>query len=180
MRVFIALELPENLKNEIIKIQKEIEKEKLFVGKFTDVENLHLTLKFLGDISENQIKEIKKILESTKFNKFEVKIDKISVFNSSFIRIIWVGLVGENLFELQNKIDNSLKELFSLEERFMAHITVARPKSVSDVNRRKLIDLLSKIKINDEKFVIDNFSLKKSELNRSGSIYEDLLVVKGK
>ena len=46
MRVFVALELPENIKNEIIKLQREIEKLNLMKGKLIEKENLHLTLKF--------------------------------------------------------------------------------------------------------------------------------------
>ncbi|MFA5992379.1 MAG: RNA 2',3'-cyclic phosphodiesterase [Candidatus Pacearchaeota archaeon] len=180
VRLFIAVDLPENLKKEIIDIQKKIDKEKLFVGKFTEVENLHLTLKFLGDISEDKVEEVQKRLERVKFNKFEVKIDRVGVFDSSFIRIIWIGLAEDALFELQKRVDDSLEGLFSKEERFMAHITIARPKFVSSINRQKLIEFLNKIEIRSEKFTIDRISLKKSELKSSGPFYEDLLVVEGK
>ena len=56
MRCFIALDLPVEIIKEIKKIQKELPE---FIGKKTESENLHLTLKFLGEVSEEKIKEIR-------------------------------------------------------------------------------------------------------------------------
>ena len=58
MRCFIALDLPREAIKRIEEIQELIKKKNLFAGKFTESDNLHLTLKFLGEISEEQIREI--------------------------------------------------------------------------------------------------------------------------
>lgn len=178
MRAFIALELPEEMKDEIVRLQNELEKSGLFLGKMTERENLHLTFKFLGEISEGQAEEVKEILGRIKFGRFSVKLSQAGVFDRSIIRIIWVALSGKELFDIQKKIDDKLKELFPKEERFMAHITIARPKNVPD--KKKLIEKLESLKLNRESYAVGNVCFKKSELTKAGPVYENLLVIEGK
>jgi len=59
MRAFISLELPEEIKKEIVKIQNKLPE---FIGKKTEKQNLHLTLKFLGEVGEEELEKIKKKL----------------------------------------------------------------------------------------------------------------------
>ena len=58
IRCFIALDIPDNIIEEIRKIQEQLKKENLFSGKYTDLNNVHLTLKFLGEINERFFLEI--------------------------------------------------------------------------------------------------------------------------
>jgi 2'-5' RNA ligase len=74
MRTFIAVEIPEEIKEEILEIQKQLPELKV---KFTEREKLHITLKFLGEINEDKIEEVKKRLREIKYKSFEVKLDKI-------------------------------------------------------------------------------------------------------
>jgi len=129
MRVFIAINLPEVIKEECVGIQKELEKKDLFRGKFTEKENLHLTLKFLGEIDKEDLERIKEKLKEIKFKEFELELGEIGVFSPKFIKIIWLELIGEGIFSLQKEIDNCLLELFERERRFMSHLTIARVKS---------------------------------------------------
>ena len=69
-RCFIAIDLPREAINSIKDIQKLLKKQSLFNGKFTETENLHLTLKFLGEIDEEKIGGIKKKLREIKFDEF--------------------------------------------------------------------------------------------------------------
>ena len=174
-RCFIAIDLPREAINEIIRLQKLIKEKKLFDGKIVEGENLHLTLKFLGEIDEKKIEEVKQRLKDVKFNDFEVNIGKIGVFPSkynSYIRVLWIELKGKGVFELQKQIDGCLDGLFEKENRFMSHITLARIKRV--YNRNGFLDYLEKIKIPKMKFNIDRFFLRKSELFSEGPVYEDL------
>src|SRR3989338_2580725 len=157
MRVFIALELPLEIIEEIKKIQKLIWKKTLFSGKLTESENLHLTLKFLGEI---------------KLNSFEAFVGEVGVFSRKFIKIIWIKLNGKGVFSLQKEIDEKLKDLFKPEERFMSHITIARVKYVND--KKGLLNYLKSVKPEAKKFKIEKFFLKKSELKPEGPVYEDL------
>jgi 2'-5' RNA ligase len=155
-----------------------LEKSGLFEGKLAERENLHLTLKFLGDISEEQAEKVKEMLGKVKFGKFSVKLANVGVFDKKIIRIIWVALEAKELFDVQKEIDNSLKDLFAEEERFMGHVTIARPKFVKD--KEKLIGKLKSLKVSDKSYAIDKISFKRSELTKSGPIYENLLVIEGK
>lgn len=172
MRCFIALELPREAINSIKELQKLIEKQNIFTGKFTEPENLHLTLKFLGEIFEEQIEEVKKRLNEIKFKEFEAGLGEIGIFSKKFIKIIWIKLDGKGVFELQRLIDEKLKDLFKSEERFMSHITIARVKNVPD--RKRFLEYIKNIKPKKIKFPVDKFFLKKSELKPEGPVYEDL------
>ena len=170
VRCFIALDLSRQAMNAIKDIQKIIKKQTLFDGKFTETENLHLTLKFLGEIEEDKIEEIKKRLEKVKFDEFEAKIGEVGVFSKKFIKIIWIHLIGAE--KLQKQVDDALKDLFEPENRFMGHITIARVKRVGD--KKALLDYLENIKTKDIRFKVNKFFLKKSELFPEGPVYEDL------
>lgn len=169
-RTFIALDLPREAMNEIERLQELIKKQNLFIGKFTEIENLHLTLKFLGEIDESKIEEVKKRLNEIKFNEFEVELGDVGVFSKKYLKIIWVKL--ENCWRLQKEIDEKLSGLFEPEVRFMGHVTLARAKKAGD--RKALIDYTKHIKPKKIKFKVDRFFLKKSELFPEGPVYEDL------
>ena len=171
-RCFIALDLPREAIDEIREIQGAISKKNLFAGKSTEVENLHLTLKFLGEIDEEKIEKVKERLKKIKLSDFEASLGGVGVFSERFIRIIWIELSGKEVFDLQKKIDESLSGLFEPEARFMSHITIARVKSVKD--KKSLLDYVKKIRLKNFKFKINEFSLKKSELLFEGPHYENL------
>lgn len=157
MRCFISIDIPENIKEEIKKIQEQLPE---FSGKKIESENLHLTLKFLGEADEERIEEVKKRLIKVKLNRFETEIDSIGVFSEKAIRIIWLGLA--NCDKLQKEIDTKLKDVFGPEKRFMSHLTIARVKKIK--NKEDFLRDLKKIKIPKIKFVVDNFGLKNSVL----------------
>ncbi len=175
MRCFIALDLPREAIKRIEEIQELIQKKNLFIGKFTESENLHLTLKFLGEISEEQVQEARKKLQEIKFNEFDASLGEVGVFSKRSLKIVWVKLNGKGVFDLQEKIDRVLSDLFQPETRFMGHITIARVKKVFD--KETLVKYLKDIKIKDLKFKTDKFFLKKSDLKPEGPTYEDLLEV---
>ena len=91
-RCFIAIDLPREAIAVIKYFQEIIKKKNLFTGKFTEPENLHLTLKFLGEIDDDKIEEIKKRLGEIKFNNFEASLGEIGVFSKRVVRIVWVKL----------------------------------------------------------------------------------------
>lgn len=165
MRVFISLDIPEDIRDEIMKIQKCLPE---FKGKVIEKENLHLTLKFLGEISDELVEKTKKKLSEVKFKKFEAEISELGVFNPNFIRIIWIKL--ENCDELQKEIDNKLENLFSKEKRFMSHLTIARVKSVKD--KKEFLEKLKEIRYRKLKFKVDRFCLKQSILHEDKPEYK--------
>ena len=91
VRSFIAIDIPENVKKQIVDLQNQLP---YFMGKKTELDNLHLTLKFLGEIDDSVVSDVKKLLENIKLKKFEVTISEIGVFNENFIKIIWIHILG--------------------------------------------------------------------------------------
>ncbi len=166
-RVFISINIPDEIKEKIKKIQEELPE---FKGKRTELENLHLTLKFLGEIDEKKIAEVKEKLKEIKFKIFETEIDSIGIFSPKFIKIIWLHLT--NCEDLQKKIDDKLENLFRKENRFMGHLTIARVKHLRD--KVKFLEELEKIKIEKIKFRMGKFYLMESKLTAEGPKYSIL------
>ncbi len=166
IRAFISIDIPENAKLEIKKIQEKLPQ---FFGKKIDLDNLHLTLKFLGEIDEKTLDEVKKRLEKIDFSKFNIKLGELGVFSPKFIKIIWIKLNGAD--RLQKQIDEELDGLFKKEKRFMSHLTIGRVKKV---NTKRFLEDLKKISVPDIGFTAESFELKKSILNSVGPHYETL------
>ena len=167
-RVFIAFDVSDEARDYLFNLQKELSK---FVkAKWVEKKNIHLTLKFLGEIDDEKLEKLKKELSKIKFKRFDVVLDELGVFpDENFTRVIWVGLKGEGIFNLQKKIDEELLELFSQDQKFTSHITLGRVKAVKD--KEKLKEFFSKIKIDEIKFTVDNFKLYRSELSKDGPKY---------
>lgn len=172
MRVFICIDLPREIIKEVERIQNELRKKNLFHGKFTEGENLHLTLKFLGEISDEKIDEVKKKLSEIKFEKFMAYLDELGVFSSDYIRIVWAHILGKKVEDLQKVIDEKLLGLFEKEDRFMSHLTIARVKNVKD--KKLLLQALKEIKVKNIGFEVKEFYLMKSELKPEGPEYSVL------
>jgi 2'-5' RNA ligase len=171
-RAFIAVEFSDEVIKEIARVQGLLEKTK-FMGKLTELENLHLTLKFLGEINEETLGKAKEKLKEIRFDKMKLKLGKIGTFSiHGDPSIIWIKVEGAGLYELQKKIDESLKGLFASEERFMGHLTIARVKYVKD--KKNFLDKIGAIHVEPIAFDCLNFKLKESELKAIGPVYTDL------
>jgi len=167
MRTFISIQIPENVKREILKIQKQLPE---FEGKITEEENLHLTLKFLGEIDEGKVDEVKKRLKKVKSKEFFGEIVNLGVFDEKQIRIVWLYM--KNCNDLQKEVDYSLKNMFPAEKRFMSHLTIARIKSVK--NKNEFLEKLKQIKVPKLNFEVSRFYLMGSELDEAGPKYKIL------
>ncbi len=168
MRTFISIPLPEKIKDEIVKIQTRLPK---FEGKSVEKENLHLTLKFLGEISPDLVNNVKSSLSSIKFKPLKLVIGSVGTFSyQNNPRIVWLKVEGAH--DLQRKIDIALSDLFPKEERFMSHLTIARIKLVSNAGDFK--KHLEKIEYNKLEFASRSFSLKESVLKHSGPVFSTI------
>ena len=179
MRVFVAIEIT---KNYIINSIKEFQEEINIDVKPIKLKNLHFTLQFLDEISEEITQKIIQSLNIIKFSSFDVNVKEIGVFSKSKSpRVIWIGTdeVGGNmLVQLSKKIEKVLEPLgFSSDKPFKPHITVFRIK-------KKIADISGKLKnykiINFRIQEIACIKLKKSVLTANGPIYLDLLEVNAK
>lgn len=173
MRLFIAVDL-EELKGYFVSLQSQIPKNE--DAKLTFPKSFHLTLKFLGDVPDNKIEEIKNKLKEIKFGPFEIRIDRISFFTEPYLRVIFLDVLSDEIYALQKQIDDALADSFKKEKEWKAHLTLARVKYVKDKNI--YIEKIKKIKTEERAAKISSFKLIKSTLSRQGPIYEDLAVYK--
>lgn len=166
MRLFIAIEIPEKIKGDLINAQKEFE----HFGTIKFVKDFHLTLKFIGEISPLKIEKIKERLRTIGFKEFELYLSKFGVFpNYKRINVIWIGIEPKRkIKKLQEAIENKLIDILPPEREFKGHITIGRVVSVND--KDKLLDKLYDLKINGV-FKVRNFYLIQSELTSRGPIY---------
>ena len=167
MRAFIAIDVPDTISCKLKEFQIKVKG----LGNITFPNEFHLTLKFLGEISEKQIENIKNNLKKVKFKPFDLELTEIGSFpNDKRINILWVGIKpAGRVIELQQEIEKNL-DGFSKDLRFHPHLTIGRVKFVKDKDGIKRL-LNSKI---EGKFRAENFKLIKSELMPNGPKYMDL------
>jgi len=179
-RGFIAIDMESNKK--LIEFENEIKKTGADL-KLVDPENIHITLKFLGDTEETLISEIEKIMNNAvkETKPFNIQLKGTGVFpNQNYIKVVWVGIEhGDPIASIANEIDEKLSKLgFKKEERaFSPHLTIARVKTSR--NKDKLLQTIEKyrdVEFSDIK--VDLIKLKKSDLTPKGPIYTTIKEVK--
>ena len=173
MRTFIAVDMPQEVKDELALVQKQFSSAP---AKMSIVKDFHLTLKFLGELTPAKVEVVKSCLGRIHFEGFTASVAGVGVFpTENYVRVVWVGIEPEDdVIRLQKLIDDALEKEFPKEKGFKPHLTLARVKFVSDKERFK--QQLQQIKIRNIKFAVDSFKLKKSTLSNKGAVYEDLAV----
>jgi RNA 2',3'-cyclic 3'-phosphodiesterase len=183
LRAFIAIEIPNTIQEAIHKDTLNLRKAlDSALVRWTPCSNIHLTLKFLGDVSESNLQFIKQMLvqECTEHFAFDLQVGKLGSFpNSKRPRVIWVGLnaPGE-LLSLQQSIESAASRLgYEKEERgFSPHLTIGRVRqnlSATDLGRIHTaldsthVSMLGTVTINA-------VYLFKSDLQPNGSVYTRL------
>jgi len=151
--------------------------------KLVERENLHLTLKFLGDVREGRLPEVIDLVSGTSFDPFRMALRGVGVFPSlRRPRVVWAGVTegAEELEAIFRELEPRLVELdFKPEGRpFSPHITIARVRSGR--NRDPLIDEVMALEGTVfGGFEVRHVKLKKSVLTPRGPIYTDLAVSGG-
>ena len=178
MRSFIAIEIPESIRAKLIHIGEILQRSALVDGNFVSKDGMHLTLRFLGNISKEDIDKIKEILSKVSVEKFDASVQNLGVFpNENFAKVLWAGVNGVGIEELQRSVLNELdKHGFKEKEEirpFKSHVTIARVKNIKNKNlfKQKFKSLDFKDALN---FSVKEFHLFKSELTKQGAIYKKL------
>lgn len=168
MRLFVAIDLPKEVKDYLYNLQKGIGSQNAKI-KWVDKKNLHLTLKFLGEVDETKIENLKQKLECINVNGFEAKLSKIGAFpNESKINVVWAGVEPEDkVIELQKLVDVETLDFGDL--KLGSHITLGRVKLVK--NKDKFKSKLREIKLKDLTFSVGSFCLFRSVLSKDGPTY---------
>ena len=173
MRLFIGLVLPKEIKDELFTVQKNIPNNLAKIN-WIAKKRLHLTMKFLGNVDRNKLKEIEDTLRNIKFKPFKINLAKFGFFpNIENIRIPWVGLFPEKeIIKLQQKIDGELLPLFKSDQTFNPHLTLGRIKFIK--RKKEFLDCLDKIRIEPKSFTVKNFYLIESKLTKGVHCYNTL------
>ncbi|MGA7194179.1 MAG: RNA 2',3'-cyclic phosphodiesterase [Anaerolineales bacterium] len=187
LRAFIAVEIPSSLQHTIQESTASLRKA---LGtdliRWVPPQNVHLTLKFLGDVSPSNLNLIKQMLtaEAGQHPCFEMQIKSIGSFpNSRRLRVIWVGLHAPAALEsLQRGIESASARLgYAADEKsFSPHLTIGRVKqNLSALEIQRIRAELEKTKIGLLGVVhVDGAHLFKSDLQSSGSVYTKLFSAK--
>ena len=167
MRCFIAIDVSETISNQLKELQNKFEN----LASITFPKIFHLTLKFLGEISEKQVEDVKNSLRRVKFKPFDLELTDVGSFpDDKRINVLWVGVKpAERVIELQQEIEKNLNG-FAKDMRFHPHLTIGRVKFVKE---KEGIRRLLKSKMGG-RFRAENFKLIKSELMPEGPKYTDL------
>jgi len=180
IRVFIAIELPEALKKELHELESQLKRSSPPVVRWVDPNSIHITLKFLGEVSEDSIDEIMLAMEESVQGMFPFKLDvrEIGAFpNLNRVQVIWVGVSGEinKVIEIQKQIESNTEQLgFPRESReFTPHLTLGRIRNEATANdRQRLGKLLSGTTFRAiHNIEVNGINLMRSQLTPNGAIY---------
>ncbi len=162
MRLFFAVELPEEIREKLFLLSREIS------GKGVRAvarDNLHITLKFLGEKTEAECKGVAKKASGIVFEPFSVGVAGVGAFpNEKFPRAIWAGANARELGGLAGMLEESIG---LSKESFTGHITLARIGG--KVNLAEFFSLHKSGSFGS--FTCNSFCLKKSELSPQGPKY---------
>jgi RNA 2',3'-cyclic 3'-phosphodiesterase len=179
MRTFIAIEIPSEIKSALAALQTGLRRAGADVS-WTKPENLHMTLKFLGEVDERRIVEVEKacVLSAAEFQPFTLSLNDTGVFpNAKQPRVLWAGLSGEveNVVEMHRRLDERLALIrFKPEgKKFHPHLTIGRLKSNKKI--RELLALAYAYQLPALSFAVTEIVLMKSELHPAGSKYTPIV-----
>jgi len=173
MRLFFCVELDEHAKNGLSRLMGRL-KARCTAAKWVAPENLHLTVRFLGEVGEGRLGELENLAQTVagKFRPFTLELGKLSAFPSpKRARVLWVGPVrGEDRFvELMRAVEEGVRRLgFRPETKApTAHVTMARFKTPRDLS-----GLLAEVEFTDVLPVeVREITLMRSTLRPEGPIY---------
>lgn len=173
MRLFVAVPLPEAVRDALAPILRRLSA--LPGVKAVERENLHITLKFLGEVDERKLEDVVGALRTVQFIPPTISVSGVGAFPSpSRPRVLWAGVTGgEALRDLAARVESALAPLgFRPEARpFHPHVTLARVKGAAP----DLSWFFSEYaQLKTESFVVNAFVLFKSTLTPRGPIYEEI------
>lgn len=179
MRLFIAIDLDEKTRSNIAKVINEL-KSRDFDVKWVNPDNIHLTLKFLGEVREDQIKDLEERISNVLkgMKRFKASISELGYFGSPrYIKVIWLDVVEgrENLIELSKLFNRELSYIRKEEHKPSPHLTIGRVRTGR--NRDELlmeIERFKHVKIGEVN--VNEIKLKMSVLGAEGPVYSDVKV----
>ena len=182
MRCFIAINLGGNVRKALGDLQKQLQhrahEKNIIEGtvKWVGVKNIHLTLKFLGELKDVELPEVCNIVKkvAAKYNRFNLGFAGVGHFGGRIARVLWIGSdEGTNELEnLQNELEEELANAGWPKEarKFSAHLTLCRIKnSKSGIELVEIIKEYSEFKAGT--MTADSMTVYQSQLTSTGPVY---------
>jgi 2'-5' RNA ligase len=173
MRTFIAVEIPADIRKQVTVLVDE-QKTKALPVKWVAFENLHITVKFLGEIDEDMKEKTAGVLQDVcqRHQRFSVGFSGIGCFpDPSRPRVVWIGIDtgADHLSALAHAVDEQLVSFgFKKEKRFHPHLTIGR------IKKPCRIDGILGTEFTTQPFLVQRLTLFKSTLTPQGAVYDSL------
>jgi RNA 2',3'-cyclic 3'-phosphodiesterase len=169
LRLFVGIEFPPELRLRLSLLETPLPG-----FRWIDPGNLHLTLRFIGEITEDVAADVDEAMAELRARRFTLQLAGTGVFGGNKPHTLWIGVErGPDLVALHNKIERALVRVGLAPEprRFAPHVTLARL-------REPALDKLGEFLAAHALFragplPIDHFSLIASFPTKAGSVYED-------
>jgi RNA 2',3'-cyclic 3'-phosphodiesterase len=178
MRIFIALDIPAEIQAALIEYMNHA-RALAPDARWARVEGLHVTLKFIGEVTEARVQEIKTTLTSVKARPFAVRFEGVGFFpNAKAARVFWAGVDGGNaLPQLASAVDAALEKIGIAREAkpYHPHLTLARANTRPLRALQTLAsDPPSQFNSKFGEMTAREFFLYQSQTQKGGSLYTKL------
>lgn len=175
MRIFIAVELPNEIRKALKDLQREL-KAVTDTARWVAPESIHITLKFFGEVPDKRLDEIDQALAGLSWKPFTVSVRGVGFFpGTRSPRVFWAGMEAPTMQNLAEQLDTRMERLgFEKEKRaFRPHITLARARETRIDS--SLVTTASAYQDHDfGSFTADRVFLFQSTLKPSGAVYNKL------
>ncbi|MCP3943626.1 MAG: RNA 2',3'-cyclic phosphodiesterase [Desulfobacteraceae bacterium] len=183
IRTFIAIPIPENISLFLNKIQDKI-KENRIKASWVKRSSMHLTLKFIGDTTKKDIKQIIRAMEATASicEPFTLSARKVGIFpDVNKARVIWSGVKGQidQLKAVHITLEKNLEQagIKADNKRFSPHFTLGRFKG--GVDSRALVNIIQNFQhYKSDPYLVKSMVLFKSDLKPSGAVHTELFEIR--
>ncbi len=183
IRTFIAVDIEDDsVRGKLAEVRDYLLSSKADL-KPVATENIHLTLRFIGEIPLSKVNELCDVMRSKLvFKPFKIRVEGLGVFpNIHRPRVIWAGVTeGANeLIQLHSDVEKLVRSIGipPNREKFTPHITIARVKSSRNISR--LVRYIEQyIEYVFGEFIVDKVKVKRSILTPKGPIYSDICIIK--
>ena len=174
MRAFVAIDLPDHVREELRTLQQGLR-----IGRLVTAENLHLTLSFLGEQSDEAIHEAHQALSTVRMQAFDLRFAGVGALGGRLPRVIVADVVQcDALNELEQRISRSLRSagLNFSRKRFRPHVTLARlTNALSEFDLAEVRAYLAgHAGFQGSWFTVTRYTLYQSTLRREGALHEVL------
>jgi len=177
VRIFVAIDIPDDIRGRLAEVQWLLKSSEAKL-RIVSPENIHITLKFIGDVDEGTLKNIEEALSFIDSKQFEITIRDVVGNPPNKPRVIWCNIDDMGLCaKLHSQIENLLAPLGIEKDgrKYKPHATLARVSRFHKSLNEKIAELSFE---SFGTFDASAIVLKKSTLTPQGSIYEDIMEVR--